>query len=45
MEEEIKTYRLTWHGPVSDKEFEEITRHFVAPDPAEGFEIVIHRSD
>ena len=30
---------------VSDKEFEEITRHFVAPDPAEGFEIVIHRSD
>jgi hypothetical protein len=22
MEEEIKTYRLTWHGPVGDVEFD-----------------------
>lgn len=22
MEEEIKTYRLTWHGPVGDEEFD-----------------------
>jgi predicted kinase len=29
---------------VSDAEFEQFTRHFVAPAPDEGFDVVVHRA-
>lgn len=30
---------------VSDEQFVQISRHFVAPSPQEGFDIIVHRSD
>ena len=30
---------------VTDEQFDQISRHFVAPGPQEGFDIIVHRSD